>query len=99
MTLDDFAKPREDSPSHERKTPMADCPMAASCRRMSEARFPRILLPLPGLLFIALGVLILLFPALLVWLIALVCIGMGVLMLVVSSLMGRVIQQMQRMHN
>lgn len=98
MTPDESAPTKAGGPGPEHKGPMAMCPMAASCRRMAEGRFPRFLMPLPGLLFIAFGVLILLVPALLVWLIALACIGMGIMMLIFAGFMSRMGSQMRRMH-
>ena len=98
MTVNESAQSEAGDPGPEQKDPVAMCPMAASCRRMAEGRFPTFVLPLPGLLFIAFGVLILLLPTLLVWLIALACIGMGIMMLVFASVMNKMGRRMGRMH-
>ncbi len=77
---------------------MAMCPMAASCRRMAEMPLPKFLLALPGLLFIAVGILIILVPALLVWFFALALIAMGIMMLIFASFMSRMGERAQHMH-
>jgi Flp pilus assembly protein TadB len=65
---------------------------------MAEKPFPKFLLALPGLLFIAIGVLIILIPALLVWFFALAAIAMGIIMLVFASFMSRMGERVQQMH-
>lgn len=82
----------------ERMVAMPMCPMAETCKGMAEKPIPKFLLPLPGLLMIAAGVLILLVPALLVWFIALASIAMGVLMLIFAILiikMGALVRRIQ----
>jgi len=96
MTTNEPAEIGGDGP--ERKGPMAMCPMAASCRRMAEKPFPKFLLALPGLLFIAVGILIILVPALLVWFFALASIAMGIMLLIFSSFMSRMGERVQHMH-
>ena len=66
---------------------MPMCPMAETCKGMSEKPLPKFLLPLPGLLMIAVGVLILMVPALLVWFTALASIVMGFLLLIFAIFM------------
>lgn len=82
----------------EREGAMAMCPMAAGCRRMAEKPFPKVLLALPGLLFIAIGILIILIPALLVWFFALASIAIGIVMLIFASFMSRMGARVGHMH-
>jgi hypothetical protein len=81
----------------KRSGSMAMCPMAETCRGMAKRPFPRFFMPLPGLMFIAIGVLILLIPALLVWFVALGSIAMGLMMLIFASFMTRMSAQFRRM--
>ena len=67
--------------------PMPMCPMATTCKGVSETPILKSLLPLPGLLMIAVGVLILVVPALLVWFVALASIVMGGLLLTLAIFM------------
>jgi len=90
-TGNDGAEPRQNGP-------MAMCPMAETCKGMAAKRMPKFLLALPGLVFIAAGLLILLVPALLVWFFALASIAMGVMMLVFASFMSRMGTRFRRMH-
>ena len=83
----------------ERTVPMPMCPMATTCRGMSETPMLKSLLPLPGLLMIAVGVLILLVPALLVWFIALASIVMGILLLIFAIFMIKMGDAFQRIQS
>ena len=65
------------------------CPMASMCQGMMHKRHSRLVLLLPGLLFILLGVVILLEPRVLVWLIAVVVIVLGVVFLVMGNFIHR----------
>ena len=71
----------------EEKVSMPTCPMAAMCQGMMERRRSGIWMILPGLLFIALGVVIILYPKLLLWLVAIVLIAMGLGMLMMANFM------------
>ncbi|MDH3667686.1 MAG: hypothetical protein OEN23_12220 [Paracoccaceae bacterium] len=68
-------------------TPQSPCSPAETCKGMSKNSLPKFLLPLPGLLMIAVGALIFMVPALLVWFIALASIAMGVLLLIFAIFM------------
>lgn len=69
---------------------MPMCPMANMCRGMMENRFSGYLCIIPGILFIAFGVLIAIEPGLLVWFAAAGAILMGVMMLVMAGFMRSV---------
>ena len=68
-------------------TAMPMCPMAATCKGMIENRKSGFLMIMPGVLFIALGVTILMYPQILVWFVAIVLIVMGIAMLMMVNLM------------
>ena len=63
------------------QTPMPICPMAETCKGMMEKPFSGIKLIVPGLVFIALGVLIILEPRTLAWVIAAVFVLLGMIMM------------------
>jgi len=67
-------------------TSITMCPMARTCKGMIEKPGSRIWMIIPGLIFIALGVAIILYPQILAWLvaIALLVIGLAMLMMVNS---------------
>lgn len=71
----------------EEKVSMPTCPMAATCKGMMEKRHSGFWMILPGLLFIALGVAIVLYPKILVWLVAIALFAMGVGMLMMANFM------------
>lgn len=62
--------------------PMAMCPMAKMCAGMAQTRFSSVLTTLPGILFIALGVLIVIEPGVLVWLLAAGSVLLGIMLLI-----------------
>lgn len=72
-----------------RQSPMAMCPMAKMCERMMEKPPSGTLLMLPGVLLIALGVLIFIEPRIVVWLVAAVAILMGILFFMMARFVGR----------
>jgi hypothetical protein len=65
--------------------PMAMCPMAKTCTGMMEKTSFGAFLMVPGLLFIALGVLIIFVPQALVWLTAAASILLGVALLLLAN--------------
>ena len=67
--------------------PMAMCPMAKTCTGMMEKTSFGAFLMVPGLLFIALGVLIIFVPQALFWLKAAASILMGMALLLLANLM------------
>ena len=79
----------------EEKVSMPTCPMAAMCKGMMERRRSGIWMILPGLLFIALGVAIILYPKLLLWLVAIMLIAMGVGMLMMANFMQGIGKRME----
>ena len=82
----------------ERKSPMPTCPMAETCKGMVGKPFSKFLLALPGLLFIAIGLLILVAPVILVWFIALTSIATGIMMLVFARFISRMGERFHRAH-
>lgn len=71
-------------------SPMPGCPMAQTCKGMMERPFSGLMMMVPGLLFIALGVLIVVWPAVLAWLVAAASILAGGAMLIMASFMRRI---------
>lgn len=78
--------------------PMPMCPMAETCKGMMDKPMPRFLLLLPGVVFIAVGVLILFMPLLLVWLVAAASIVMGIMMLMGAGFMRRMGKRLRSAH-
>ena len=68
-------------------TPMSICPMAEACRGMMDKPGSGFWMLIPGILLIALGVLIILYPKILAWLIAIALIVMGIAALIMTSFM------------
>ena len=52
------------------KTPMPTCPMAGTCKGMMEKPGSSFWMIIPGLIFVVLGVIIILYPQILAWLVA-----------------------------
>lgn len=73
-----------------RPTPMPMCPMAETCKRMMARPLSNITLILPGVVFIALGVAIVLEPRILAWLIAIAFILMGLMSFMMARFMRRI---------
>lgn len=65
------------------------CPMASMCQGMIKKRHSRLILLLPGLLFILLGIVILIEPKVLVWMIATIVIVLGFLFLMMGNFIHR----------
>ena len=63
------------------------CPMAETCKGMMEKPGSGLWMKIPGILFIALGVFIILYPQILAWLIAIALIGMGIAILMMTNFM------------
>lgn len=77
-------------------TRMPMCPMAETCKGMMEKRSSGFWMIIPGIVFIAGGVLIILFPQILAWLVAIAMIVMGLGMLMMMNFMRGI---GKRMHN
>lgn len=67
--------------------PMPMCPMASACRGMMERPFSGLVMALPGVAFIALGLLIVVWPSVLPWLAAAACVLTGAVMLLMANFM------------
>ncbi len=70
--------------------PMPMCPMAETCKGMMGKPISGLVLIIPGIAFMAVGVLILIWPAILVWLIAAASILTGIVMLMMVNFMRKV---------
>ncbi len=87
-----MAKPAlkpEPTPAPE-PMPMPMCPMAETCKGMMARPFSNVTLILPGVVFIALGVAIVLEPRILAWLIAIAFILMGLMSFMVARFVRRI---------
>lgn len=69
---------------------MPMCPMAETCKGMMARPFSIFTLIMPGLVFILLGVLIIIWPAILVWFVAIAFVLVGVMMLMMAGFVRRV---------
>lgn len=67
--------------------PISMCPMGETCRRMVGKSGSGFWMTIPGVVFIALGVAIIIFPQILVWLVAVALIVMGLAMLMMVNFM------------
>ena len=67
--------------------PMPMCPMAETCKGMMEKPLSGFVLIVPGLVLIALGVVVVVEPRILVWLVAVALVVTGIAMLVLARLM------------
>ena len=71
----------------EEKMSMSTCPMAKACKGMTEKPGTSLWMIVPGLIFVALGIAIILYPQILVWLVAIALIVMGFAMLMMANFM------------
>ena len=76
--------------------PLPMCPMAETCRGMMERPFSGVVMVIPGITFIALGVLIIVWPSILPWLVAAACILAGGGMLLMANFMRGVGARLRR---
>ena len=94
MTINPVNEPEEstgppESPGKEGESPMVMCPMANMCQGMMEKPNASIFPTVAGMVFIALGILIILAPSVLVWLAAIVFVAIGVIMMVFANFIRR----------
>lgn len=71
----------------DEKVSMSTCPMAKACKGMMERPGTGLWMIVPGLIFVALGIAIILYPQILAWFVAIVLIVMGLGMLMMVSFM------------
>ncbi|MDH3431998.1 MAG: hypothetical protein OEQ14_18505 [Gammaproteobacteria bacterium] len=71
----------------DEKVSMSTCPMARACKGMMERPGTGLWMIVPGLIFIALGIAIILYPQILAWFVAIVLIVMGLGMLMMVNFM------------
>ena len=77
-------------------TPMPMCPMAETCKGMMEKPSSSFWMVIPGIVFIALGVLIILYPQILAWLVAIAMIVMGLAMLMMMNFLRGIGKRMHK---
>lgn len=70
--------------------PMSMCPMADTCKGMMENPLSGLVMLVPGIAFVALGILIIVWPSVLAWLVAAACFLVGGAMLVMANLVRRI---------
>ena len=78
----------------ETKT-MPMCPMAEACKGMMEKPGSGMWMMIPGVLFIALGVLIILYPQILAWFVAIALVVVGIAMLMMTKFMRGIGKRVQ----
>ncbi len=76
--------------------PLPMCPMAKTCKGMMEKSLSGLVMVIPGIAFIALGVLIVVWPSVLPWLAAAACLLAGGAMLVMANFMRGVGNRLRR---
>lgn len=74
---------------------MSMCPMSCACKDMMDKPGSGVWMLIPGLLFIVLGVLIILYPQILAWFIAIALIVMGIGMLMMVNFMRGIGKQVE----
>ena len=75
--------------------PMPMCPMAEACKGMMEKPGSGMWMMIPGVLFIALGVLIFLYPQILAWFVAIALVVVGIAMLKMTKFMRGIGKRVQ----
>ena len=75
-------------------TPMPMCPMAGICRGIAQKPGAGLVLLVPGVLLVALGIVILVEPRVLVWIVALALIFMGIALVLLGRMMRRLVSQL-----
>ena len=78
------------------EAPMPMCPMAETCRGMMETPLSGLVMVIPGIAFMAVGLLIIAWPLVLPWLVAAACILAGGAMLLMANFMRRVGARLRR---
>lgn len=77
-------------------SPMPMCPMAETCKGMMEKPHSGALMMIPGIAFLALGVLIAVWPPILPWLVATAFVLAGTAMLLMARFMRAVGARIRR---
>ena len=75
--------------------PMPMCPMAEACKGMMEKPGSGTWVMIPGVLFIVLGVLIILYPQILAWFVAIALVVVGIAMLIMTMFMRGIGKRIQ----
>lgn len=82
--------------SEQTPTPLRMCPMAETCEGMMRKPFSGTAVVLPGLVFIGLGVLVVIYPLILVWLVAAALVLVGVMMLMMAGFVRKIGTRLRR---
>ena len=80
------------------RTPLPTCPMGEACKGMMQKPSSGVVLLLPGILFIAHGVLIVIEPGVLVWVMATAFVLFGIMMLMMASFIRKIGTRFQSTH-
>lgn len=99
--MTDEIKQTRDESTDERSSlsPMSMCPMGETCKGMMGKPFSSFLMFVPGIVFIAVGVLVIVEPKLLIWLIAAGLILVGLAMLGGAFFMRSMGAKLMRTHH
>jgi len=79
-------------------TPLPTCPMAETCKGLMERPFSGVALVIPGLVFIALGILVFIEPRILAWVMASAFIFLGAIVLMMASFIRKIGTRFQAVH-
>ena len=82
----------------EGESPMTMCPMAKAFRRMTEKPPSLMLMLLPGIVLIALGVVIIFQPQVLVWFMGALAILVGIALLTMATFIRRLANRWRNAH-
>ena len=82
----------------QQPTPLPTCPMAEMCQGMMDKPFSGVALVVPGLLFIALGILVVIEPRILAWIMAAAFILLGAMMLMMANFIRGIGTRFKAMH-
>lgn len=90
--------PMPESTTRPESTPMPMCPMAEMCKGMMKRPMSNVTLLIPGVVLIALGIVIVLEPRILAWLIAIAFILMGLMSFMMARFVRRIGTRFGDMH-
>lgn len=68
---------------------MPTCPMAETCKGMTEKSISGVVMVIPGIVFIILGILIVFEPRIIAWVLAFAFVLIGVMLLIMANFMRK----------
>lgn len=80
-------------------SPMPMCPMAETCKSMMEKPFSGVALIAAGILFIALGILIVFEPRIVIWILAIAFVLVGLMILMMAGFIRRIGARFQSLNS